>query len=151
MGRTLKETQAIAERRTTVAELVEQGHTLASIARKLGVSKMTISRDYHAILGELAAERKTYGDAILQDQLQRLERLIDHYEPLYEVDPKAASIYLKALDQRARLLDLYPKQEVQATQTTNNYVLVFDGGAGTHEDEPVGVVDSTARRLADTG
>lgn len=121
------------ERSVKVVELALQGLKHGEIAKQLGVSTMTIHSDFKRMLAEAAEARRAYGDLLLEEHLTRLEakitQLDDRMEQSSEYDDRLYSQWLRYMSERARLLDLYPKQTTQVTDNRQQvFVLQWDGG-----------------------
>lgn len=122
--------------KTEVMDRVARGMSVNLIAADLNVSTAVVKSQYRSVLAELAEERKALGELLLQDQLQRIEQALTYMEKEMKLgDSKAAEVYLKGLDQRARLLGMYPKDN-GAGQGDVQIVLNFNGMPQSYRSSP---------------
>lgn len=102
----------VLEAEVDAAQLLErilEGDSVRVAAQALGVSYQRAMSLYEEVLRTLADYRARLGELVLEDQLQRVEKVLTRLEPKVDQGGIGASeAYLKALDQRARLLNLYP-------------------------------------------
>ena len=75
MGRNARETAQIAERRQDVVELFSKAWSQPAIARELGISQPTVSRDLQAICKQWRESSIRDFDAARERELQKLEVL----------------------------------------------------------------------------
>lgn len=111
-------------RQSQVLALRNQRKTIAAIALELGVSHDTVERDYKAALEAARTTRLSLAMVALDEQLTMLDSLIDKHID-NAGDEKHATIILRALDQRARLLGLYPQGD--NTNTTPSFTINYNG------------------------
>ncbi|NBW16351.1 MAG: hypothetical protein EBR82_51055 [Caulobacteraceae bacterium] len=122
---TTEQTQvALEERRADVLRLLNLGMSRSDVARKLEMSLSQVDADYRIALDDARSRRMAIADVLLDDQLSRLDDVLYEMAALMRdgdphAKPKAAAQVLEALDQRARLLNLYPAPEkIGAGQNT---------------------------------
>lgn len=78
------------------------------IAKKLNIPVSRVKEYLNETLQDLADHRHAQGKLYLEKHLSDLEIAIETLLPyVYRASPKHTSLYLKALDQRAKLLDFY--------------------------------------------
>jgi len=97
-------------RRLRAVELRIAGYTFKQIAAALSCGVDTAYEDYRAEMAHIAAAKTELAEDALRLELQRLDTLQAAWwtTALSGTDPHAARVVLKCLDQRARLLGLYP-------------------------------------------
>jgi hypothetical protein len=99
---------ALAERRAKTLDLRRQGRRFEEIAARLGISDSTAHRDVSVAMAQITAEPAMH---LLQLELLRLDDLQRAFHNrACEGDIVATNMCLRILDQRAKLLGLYPDQ-----------------------------------------
>lgn len=130
----------------------KRNEALQTASGVFGVSRTPTDHDLREILERARAERHALGELIFDDQLRMLDSMIlalrnKALSPdLADVADLDAMKELRAvLDQRARLLNLYPgNQQAPQAPVVNNYILNF-GSGGVEPIEPY--VESHAERV----
>lgn len=120
-----------------VLDLVLHGNTMLQIADTLGITYQRALRVYKEALAAVAEQRQDLGELVLQDHLQKLQKVMQGLEEGVEAgNSKSAEAYLRALEQEARLLSLYPDLKKSGTGQVNIQV----NFNAFEEDEPDVVV-----------
>lgn len=102
----------VEERRAAILSMMQQHVPNAVIREKFGVTDMQIQNEYRLALADAKRRRMEIADTLLDDQLLRVHHVLSNLETgLAAGDAKTAAVYLEALDQRARLMNLYPAPE----------------------------------------
>lgn len=119
-----------AEKQLLALDLRRQKKTLQEIGDILGCSKVYALRLVNQALTKIAEETKESAERYRALQTLRLEQLLDAWEEpaLTGTNDKAATVYLRTLDQLSRLYALYPTAEQSAAQagTTINVIYAND-------------------------
>lgn len=117
-----------------VLERVLRGRTMLQIAEELGISHARVLTVYREALAAVAAQRAELGELVMQEHLQKVQKVLLAMEPHMEKgSTRAAESYLRALEQEARLLSLYPDQKKDAGQAQVNIQVNFNA---MEPDEP---------------
>lgn len=141
---TLAHNLELSERQNKVLEYVMQGYTLRMIASALveygiDVSHETVRRDYNNALEQLFAQRKAMGELVVQDQLQRIDRIVDMLESKIETwgtgetakyDDRLLNTLARYLEMRARLLAMPGYTGNAPTQQTAMQINISYNGNG---------------------
>lgn len=94
---------------TLVLERVLRGKTILQIADELNIAPTRATRVYKEALAAVAKQREELGELALQAHLQKVQKVLIAMEADMEKgSPRAAEMYLRALEQEAKLLNLYP-------------------------------------------
>lgn len=111
------------ERRTQALHLRRAGASYRDIAATLKTSEPTIRRDVAAALADLAAEQRQGAEALRALEAARLDALqLGHWKAAAAGDVAAATVVLKIMERRARLLGL--DTQPGATLDTNIAVIL---------------------------
>lgn len=139
-------------RAAQVLDLARQRMPQQMIADHFGISRATVSRDLRDTLEEVRAQRLAMGELVYEDHLRLIDSCIAALQKtVFNNAGKIVNLDgLKELrgwlDQRARLLNLYPSGAPVSETTTNNYFLNI-GSASSPAVLPEGeTVQGTARR-----
>lgn len=96
------------QRRKEITRMRIAGYTLQQIADHLGITKQSVHEHVKAVISSDHEATKELAAEYREIELQRLEALHQAYSGTAAGgDDKAASVVLKAADQRAKLLGLY--------------------------------------------
>lgn len=147
----------LEQRAAGVVELALQHQPAAQIAEQFGISRQTVDRDLRETLERIAEERHALGDLVYDDHLRLLDTMIMALRnkalspDMSSVTDLEALKELRAtLDNRAKLLNLYPvSQQTNTAPIVNNYIMTFAGGGNAPSLSPsVGeYVDGHAERV----
>jgi hypothetical protein len=136
---TLQKKAEIEQRRKVVLDYVLQGYTLRMIASVLQENRETVRKDYHAALEHIYHERKEMGELVVQDQLQRIDRIVDMLESKIETwgtgdnaryDDRLLNTLARYLEMRARLLAMPGYTGNAPQQTTAMQINISYNGNG---------------------
>lgn len=115
-------------RRKKALQLHIEGHTFATIADRLGVSRTRAHQLVSEQLAEAVRERSSLASQALNADLERIDFVMRSLAPkVAKGNDKAAAAYLRALDRRAKLLGL------DAPTRTDTTLAGPDGGPVAHE------------------
>lgn len=107
MGHPPEETDAIEQRRSTVADFMLNGWSAPKIAKHLGVHHETIYRDITAIRAQWAENQTHSYNEWVHRELQRLDYLEEKLDPrLSTGDPAALQVALRIQERRSKYLAL---------------------------------------------
>ena len=146
-----------AEKRQQALELRRQRKSAREIGEIMGISHTYALRLVNQALTRIAEETKETTERYRALQTLRLEELLDAWAipALDAKDDKAATVYLRILDQLSRLYALYPQGDAASTQgTTINISYTNDNRQITVGDKPTpGIVVSrdTGTAMLSTG
>jgi hypothetical protein len=125
-------------------ELILGGSSVQAAAKTLGIERKRALGLYEEVLQSLSEYRARLGALVMEDQLQRIEMVLVNLEgKVVGGSVGASEVYLKALDQRARLLDLYPNGQAANGNAVN--IQVNFNGVG---DEPRVVQGKLVERVS---
>jgi len=100
---------ALVERRAKTLELRRQGRSFQEIAARLGISDSTAHRDVRIGMAQIVAEPAVH---LLELELMRLDSLqLAFHHRACKGDIAATNVVLRILDQRAKLLGLYKRDQ----------------------------------------
>jgi molybdenum-dependent DNA-binding transcriptional regulator ModE len=113
-------------------ERILGGDSILRASKTLGISYDRARRLHRRVLEQMRDYRSEMASLALEDQLQKIEWvLIKLEEGVEKGSARSAEVYLKALEQRARLLDLFP-----AGQQANTQVAIQVNFNGVDQPEP---------------
>lgn len=144
MKQSLMEQMALAEGWTLeeeglAAQLIEKigrGKSISKASQELGIDRMRATRLYRVALEAMAGYRQELGSLTMEDQLQKIEWVMMQLESGVEGgSARAAEVYLKALEQRARLLNLFPQGQMEGARVAIQ--VNFNGMDTASDDDPV--------------
>lgn len=110
-----KEQADILPRQLEALELRKRGKTYREIANKLNVSIGQAHNDVHGALKQLSTLKLDSADELRQLELERLDKALFSITHFVEAgSPAHVSVYLRIIEQRAKLLGLYApvKQDI---------------------------------------
>jgi hypothetical protein len=136
-----------ALRRRDVARYAAKGYSLAAVADILGVGAHIVAEDYRAVLAEMQEQRKKLGELAFERHINQLETLIERLQELVfkdDVSDRTIGRYLQALQERAKLLDLYPKGDDRPEIEIN---LVYTDHRALPKQETPDIVEGEAETI----
>lgn len=108
--RTAIEICGTEERLERLWELRTAGVSWAKIAKELQLSQKDVQIAYRRQLAGSAGFRRAIADNAKEEHILMVERILEaHFESALKKDRYSSQFALQALDQRAKLLGLYPK------------------------------------------
>lgn len=149
-------TIAVEERATKTLELAHAGVKTKDIAAQFGVSLSLVQHDLKKSLTRWQQSRLAMAALVFDDHLLALDTLIAQLadrlfilnglgEPTTTLNLDVVKEYRACLQERAKLLDLYPKHEPQPNgPVINNYTLNF-GNAPLPAADRADVIDGHAQ------
>lgn len=118
----------ITERAESVLRLRGQRMSWRSIGTTLGISHEQARKDYKAALAIAMETRRASADEYLEDTLAVYEQLLANSLPIaLRGDVDMHNVVLRTLDQRSKLLGLYPQGEATGTGSGSTFVINYNG------------------------